>query len=403
MTLLKATLILLYMSSINGFTQNECVKDFEEKYNAGEYQAAITISKTCSEINSNTELSYFKARSLMYLKDYEKAIPTYRALLVTNNKNVDYLNGLGAAYYMLNQNDSALVYYSKTLALDPEHINALMNRTNLFFMGYQYDKALLDAQNLVKIEPNNSNHWVDLGDIYSYLDKDTNSIEAYHKALAVNPKNSDVYLSLAEHYSLSEDYEKAHIYVNKGISIKKDDPLLYAVKGDAFYFQDDSHYKEALKAYLKSLKLEEDTDVAYYAGLCYEELGEFKSAEIYYRKAIDLGSEDAKCYSDLAYLIYKDEPFFAINMIEKAIEMDPEDHYTRGLKGDILFDVGLYKSAIESYTKAIPLASVKHFYYVRRASAYQALGDPRAACLDMKIANEMGSQEAQKYIENYCK
>ena len=398
MNFIKMPFLFFFLVSLTVFAQNDCMQSFEEKYNTGQYQDAVEIAQTCPMINENVELRYFKARSLMYLTAYEAAIIDYRALLKTNIKNVDYLNGLGAAYYMLKQNDSALVYYSKTLTYDELHENALKNRCMLYFLDSEFELALTDVQTLLKIAPDNSNYWADLGDVYAGLGDSIQALEAYDKGLELDPENTTVYASIAEYYSFKENYEKAHFYAEQGLAINKADDLLYAIQGDAFYFQDDLHYKEALKAYLKSYKLKEDEEVSYFVGLCYDELNEPVKAAIYYKKAIELGSSDSDCYSNLAYLLYDSNPAEALDLLKTAIQLSPLDPYAYGIKGDLRYDSGDYEEAIEVYDLAIK-HDTSYSYYIDRGWAYKALDKNEAAIADFTTSIEHGIYLEEAYYQ----
>ncbi|NOQ75996.1 MAG: tetratricopeptide repeat protein [Crocinitomix sp.] len=406
MKLIRTALTFLCFLSWSLFAQNECVLDFQEKYNQGEYQAAIKVSESCTEINEDSELLHFKTRSYMYLADYEKAIPLYYKLLSFDSTNLDYLNGLGAAYFESSQNDSAFYYYSIVLKEAPNHENALLNRRLLYMLDKQYEKALIDIKKLTELFPSNSEFWVDLGDAYYLTDEDDLSLLAYDKALELDPENSDAFLGKADTYLYLDNYEQALFNVNKGIALNKNNPLLYATLGDIYYYQDDDHSEEALNAYIRSFKLEKDPDIAYCIGICHEDLGDLENAVKYYQKAIDLGSDDPDCYSDLAYLIYRQEPLKATELFNKAITLDPESAYTYGLAGDILFAVFAYENAIKCYTNAIKFSASFKSYNYRRGLVYDRLRDYDAAISDYTVSiskkrkvNDSYSARSNIYME----
>jgi tetratricopeptide (TPR) repeat protein len=408
MDVLKTLVIFLSFSSLNLTAQSDCVQEFEKKYESGEYEAALTISQTCIEIDLDPELRFFKTRCLMYQEEYEKAIPNYRALLATDGKNVDFLNGLGAAYYVLDQDDTALVYYSMALEIDPSNVKALMNRSILYADFSEVEKAEKDAAQLEAANGDDSDYWVNLGDAFYISELDTEALDAYKKAININPNNYKAYRSRAEYYSFKEEHDLGLSYIEKAIAINKKDPLNYHLKGEILYFMDDLHYKEAIKSYSKSFSLEENADVAYYMGLCYDELDDFEKAEKYYRKSIELGSAEVDCYNYLAYLlILSDELEEALELSKEAVKLNPNDYYAYGLQGNIYYDLGEYKKSIVAYTKAMNVDKTKeHFYYLERGLSYKELGDHNSALEDFTNALEVGSnwrdacsERAKVYIQ----
>ena len=93
----------------------------------------------------------------------------------------------------------------------------------------------------------------------------------------------------------------------------------------------------------------------------------------------------------------------AINDINKAVEMSPEDVEMWIEKGSVHLRVGQFNEAVEALKKAISLDS-------KAAAAYRMLGycqvqqkNSKEACTNFAKAKELGDTVVDGLIQKYCK
>lgn len=72
-------------------------------------------------------------------------------------------------------------------------------------------------------------------------------------------------------------------------------------------------------------------------------------------------------------------------------------------RANAYFSSGMYRSAINDYSKVIELQESYMHAYHNRALAYKHREDFESACLDFNKAKELGSKMSDKFIDEYCK
>ena len=170
---------------------------------------------------------------------------------------------------------------------------------------------------------------------------------------------------------------------------------------------------------------------------CKEQLQDIKGTIEAYSKIAALDPNNVLALKKFGYFQmqngnYKD----ALTAYEKAIELDPTDAMTYNNKGYLYHSIRNYKDAIANYTKAIDLDSKYISAYVNRGISEmeqnnfvaarkdfeicvqldktsgelrRMLGlskisiDKKSACKDFKLAKELGDQQANELLTQYCK
>jgi len=83
----------------------------------------------------------------------------------------------------------------------------------------------------------------------------------------------------------------------------------------------------------------------------------------------------------------------AIHAYSKAIEIDPQDHYSYSQRAEINMQMGNYQQAAEDFTRVLELKkNSRHIYmtYRKRYKAYEKLGKHDLAVEDLKSAARLG-------------
>jgi tetratricopeptide (TPR) repeat protein len=90
----------------------------------------------------------------------------------------------------------------------------------------------------------------------------------------------------------------------------------------------------------------------------------------------------------------------AINVLNKAIEMNPLDASIYLLRGTSYHHLRKYNQTINDFNKAIELNPQDAAGYYCRALAYDSLGNHNQALKDMKMAAKRGFKPAQDFLIN---
>jgi len=159
-------------------------------------------------------------RFLFATGSFSEAIPYYRRIASLMPDNAEIFNDLGAAYFMLNDFESAAEYLQMSLERAPTALAYSNAGASLFFLG-RFEEAAEMYQKAVEYAPEDFQNWGALGDAYRYtrdfkeLAKPMyiNAIKLASERLKINPMDA-LTLGLVAHYQASiGDREQALQYI----------------------------------------------------------------------------------------------------------------------------------------------------------------------------------------------
>lgn len=135
-----------------------------------------------------------------------------------------------------------------------------------------------------------------------------------------------------------------------------------------------------------------------YAGLLYNESGDFEKSIWSYDKALNLNPNEASAYNNRGMALYslgRYEP--AIQDYSKAIELKPDEASGYGNRGLAYFYLGNYEAAIKDYDKALELSPNNAMVYNDRGAAYNHLDQYERAIQDYSKSIELEPNQAIAY------
>lgn len=255
--------------------------------------------------------------------------------------------------------------------------------------------------------------------------------------------------SAKDHYekgniaSFSEDYKTAIAEYDKAIEMEPTNAEYFHSRGLAKYAN--GKFNEAIEDFNKTLELNyfDETAVLIERGKAKAFLDNHKEAIADFNKVIEIDPENSSAYLNRAisksYL--SDDYTDQINDYNKAIEIDPDygrAYYNRGL---LKIDTADYKGALEDFDTAVKkdfklayfgrgkvkyelkqyqeaLLDFNHILflslsveesktkgeiYLYRGMTNIHLNKLDEACTDFKMAKKFGDEEADEYLNEYCK
>ncbi len=226
--------------------------------------------------------------------------------------------------------------------------------------------AWLDSA--VKLSPNNANYYINRGKAKEHLLDQHGAIADFEQALKIEPDNSLAIHNLAIMKSTSGDTEASNRLLTEAIEKNKNMP--YPLSERAFQRFQRNDLKGALEDYDEVIRLEPRDDETYVnRGLVKERMKDGDGAMEDYSKAITINDKNEKAWLGHG------------NMMSKA---------------------GRWKEAIEDYTQAIGLDAQYALAYYNRAIAYQSTGNLKAACPDLRKAEQLHLKVDEKVKEKVC-
>ena len=137
-----------------------------------------------------------------------------------------------------------------------------------------------------------------------------------------------------------------------------------------------------------------------------KEFNEPQKAIEYLNKAIKLQPNNSETYNMRGNIYFNlGQNQFALDDFSKAIHLNPNNADTYNNRGSVYDKLGQYQHEIEDFNDAIRLNPNDALFYNNRASAYLHQGNKILGCLDLQKACAMKFCNALEWAkrEGYCR
>lgn len=219
------------------------------------------FTQTTQTNNSEAYKLCVKADALRFANMYKESISNYLQSIMLDRSNADSYYGIGVSYKFLNLYDKALDYLEKAKELAPDR----------FEISFE------------------------TGVVYMLMGVPCQAIKHFIDAIMLDKDNTDAQLHLAMAHELADEEDLALLIYNRIIECF---PFcLNAYNHKAALLMSLGQFREAAETFKQVIKLNKDYYKAYYGlGICFDRLNNSRSAQIYYRKFINLKphSKDAE-------------------------------------------------------------------------------------------------------------
>ncbi|MEW6096887.1 MAG: tetratricopeptide repeat protein [bacterium] len=255
---------------------------------------------------------------------WDEAISECKKALALEPKNANIYVIMGEIYRWKGKFDLAEVNFNKAIEIDDTHINAYLNLAGVSLTTGQPEKALTRLKKVLYIKPDNLSAKVSL----KIIDDSFSTIKQTKEKLRKDPKNFQLLRTIGRSYDqvgmwsealkvYKEAYKVSPTYsiacdiaqclisnpfrteedIKSAIKILEEPRV--QVKGGlkdfltletlARAYKADNDYEKALESYKELMKLDPKNGlVYYYIGEVYEEIGNRKKAEQFFKKASKL-------------------------------------------------------------------------------------------------------------------
>jgi tetratricopeptide (TPR) repeat protein len=290
--------VLLIVALIGGSFKSlvsPILYDWGVKYSSeGNYEKALKIYDGMLILMRNDfELLYYKASTLNAMDRHEDAIAILRQAEKIHNNDVSLYGELGYAYYCLGKYEEALKEFNNGYAInsDSSYILSWMSYVNV--MLENYDKAS----------------------------------ELSDKAIKIDDSLALPYEAKAEAYRRKGELKEALSYYNIAIEKEPKWQHLYVSKISLLYRMD--NYMEGIDFALESYKrFPDESEIPYYLGDMYSDIGDTDSAVRYYEEALKLAPQDVNLTTRLGMeYVYLQNYDSARKLLAKASEIDTDASY----------------------------------------------------------------------------
>ncbi len=374
------------------------------------------------EIDDNPKNGYaYLCLAIIQLNDEE-----YGNALTAANNAIKYIpkkdkGALSFAHYKragvyraLEKDDLAIADYSASLSFNPENEESLWERAQIYFEQEKYDLADKDYNAMRKLDENSAMAYMGLGRNEILRKNYENAVNLLDYVVALYSDYASGYSFRAEAYVGLKNYRDAANDIVKALSIDGDNKafsLMQDVADSAFvqmntklkamavsepndgswpfYMgvinENTERYEDAVTNYKKANKLNENDVIYYRISQCYQLMGEWALAVENIDKAMALDPNDHSYIMDKAEIYYEAGQIeTAIAQLGDYIELEPDwfgGYYKRGWYKDNIQDID---GAIEDYSMAIELQPDYAYAMVSRGNMYLLKGEKELAMKDFE-------------------
>jgi len=352
------------------------------------------------------EAEYDAAKNLLKEENYLDAIELFKIYVSyedSESKKIDAFKKIADSYEKIKDYSNALDYFDRLTIIEPQNDYHLAHKAYALYKLKEFESSEEFFRKAIDINPLNIWAYSRYGDVFREQEKFNEAIEIYNEGIDKNPdqpsKTSSLfwlhqykahcYYELEDWNLAAESYEQAiNVAINQDLG-KSVYALSYRRAAQAYF--DLNKYESAIKYYNKSQECDDDfkdTYTYYYLGEAYRFLNEFKSALESYKKCVSLEEDETHsfAYKFMAFCALKLGDFescveysekgdqegwnlyncakalielkrysSAIEKLQKALEINPNDKWYNHEKGKAEFHLENYELAIDSFDKVLEI------------------------------------------------
>lgn len=277
-------------------------------------------------------------------------------------------DGMAETYFILSaalvgdRNDwLPLVYGRLTLALRPDHADAILLTAQLMERADQF--ALADA-------------------IYATMPKD-------------HPQHLAARLGRANALFQSGENDAAVEQLQALSAERPDSVLVFSALGDML--RREERYAEAAEAYANAVALIDEIEerhwvLLYTQAIALERVGEWDAAEPIFRQVLEFVPDEPQVLNYLGYSLIEQRRNLdeALDMIERAVEGEPDSGYITDSLGWAYYRLGRYEEAVPVMERAVELLPRDPILNDHLGDVYYAVGRYREARFQWRRALSFG-------------
>ncbi len=254
-------------------------------------------------------------------EEYNSAIYFFMQVIEIYEQHPEAYYNLGVCFQNLNQLDESAIYYQKAIELNPGHFDAKNNLGLVYFEQNEFEKAENILKEIISDNPDNAKAQNNLGNFYFKIRNFEEAANYYRKAVE-SENNPDYQYNLALCYLRMDYYESAFQAYN--MVLQKIPDHLNSMIGLGIIATKVKSFEKAEKIFYDLMQqFNNEPEIFFNLGFCYEEQGKYELALNYYQKYLALlpGSMPGEIRS--AYVLSK------LGKVEEARQL-----YNKHLSGN---------------------------------------------------------------------
>lgn len=394
---------------------------YETRGNLG--NAALELEKVAQMVPLSTEIQIRLGSVYRKLKRFDESISSYKKALLIDPSSYDARLGLATTYEFMEEYDKAISEYrmieNENPAIKRSIIDILLalkryedanTECSQLIQSLPFDKQLRFKKALISYEQKKYSESLDELLICRSLDPSNKYVHYYlskacfkkemfdeargsiDEALRLDPEFGDALIFSAFLYMEEGMGEKTVKYLKEAIKLGFDHANAYYLLGYSYAKLEE--FGRAISAYKLSLdKNPSDPEVWFSLGVAYDKSGRWEDAIVSFKKVISLDSTNSSAYNYMGYLmadkgINLDE---SLNLIEKALKLEPDNGYYIDSLGWVYFRLGRLDDALRELKRALTI-SKDPVIYEHLGDVYYELGMKEEAMAQWEKSLQLGPQ-----------
>lgn len=339
-----------------------------------------------------------RAKINLQLGNEQAAISDWNLAIKANPKDENTLSDRAEYYYQKDMYAESDADFDRICKLQPGNTLGYMGKGRNALNNRDFETAINLFSYCVNLDPSFSQAYAFRAEANIYKGNINDVIDDIIMALSIDGNNKAYDLMLM----IGEPEVNTLISKLKVQQIKQPNEVQWPhYLGQVYRGQE--QYSKAIEVFEAALKIEQRDIIYYNIATCYSELGDFESALDNINKAIELDPNDNDYVSTKADLLYDmGRGKEAIEAYDAFIKANPEywgGYYRRGFFKDNLKDTD---GAIEDYSTAIVLEPGFAYSYLGRADKYMLKGMKEAAMKDYLMVLELDTVYGESNCAQYA-
>ncbi len=346
----------------------------------GDYSGALAHYRRALTENWSIDLEFEISDLHLQQHHYREAAQVYQEILKQDEDNEEARLGMVHVYLLQHQEDKALAQLEKLRAVSNHPNRVDLSMARLYTRQEQFDKAAAILNKVLKRGEDVEARWL-LALVFVQQERDKEALEQLEKIPSSSRIYGEALLMRVRVLRALDREQEAIALLQKAVAdahIRR--PAMYILL--AALYENSGEPEKGEQVLRQALERYPDSsELLYEFGLYLDRVGKQDQAMATMRQVIarDPANAGALNYVGYTWADKKQHLDRALEYIQRAVQLKPENGYIRDSLGWIYFRLGKIPEAIEALKKALDLAPNDPAILEHLGDVYLAAGKPQQA------------------------
>jgi len=301
------------------------------------------------------EIQYQLAIIYLKINKIPKALEIYESIFKKDSTQSEALEKAAEISIISKDLEKAIYYYDLLIKQNPENLRYLKSRSELSIVKNDFDTIDIYKKLIIKV-PNDLEIREILGEILSRSNRYEEAKDFLELFIKEYPDRKASYINLSLLLMRNDKYEGVVNLLDSVISKFPEDPILLLIKGTALNYLE--RYDEAEVSLIETLKLDpQNTQGRHILAAVWDTCKKYNLSDSLYERIIMDSPDDDIALNNYSYsLAVRGENLGkALEMVNKALEKNPENASYLDTKGWILYKQDKFEDALIYVEKSLSI------------------------------------------------